>query len=766
MTSDDGETWSLFVGVNQYRNLPSLGQAVADASELQGALTAEGNGALVRSRSTLLLDHEATKRAFELSLADTFRRRSPNENALIYFAGHAIRTSRGEVHLAFSGASVEESEELGGAAENSIPIDRLRSEYLAVSGAHYVVAILDCCFAGQIHPEGMRAGGSDADYLQAAFQPGSRNIVAISACSANQVARESEESGHGYFTAHLLDAVRGAAADADGVVTVHSAFDYVGKQRLSQTPRMTAATEAASLPLVRIPELAADEVIDLRRSAEAGHSHAYIEPEHHLTPFVPFLDRLVAAAPVRPENQPNELDYAATWSNERALRSLCRIADADLAVVRRIQEAGGSTIVSVAADGGRPDRESEARLIERLEPALGEPLRSRPRSDALCLSADADGVDIAIVVRRAETAVVLYLGGSKSSEAPHEVGIRALRSFYSASCALGASAPVVEAAILDDLRREFGYFPRGLYERRRELFLAGLQGLEMVFQPVIDFLRFDEGRPAAIYGWEALARTRLATSEAPPLELASAVDLFKAAELWRGEFMAELDAAVFPKAIEGLKQALSASSVDLSHLTLSINCYAQSLLRPTYLDVVADTLSSAVERVRADSVVLELSEKTELPAPEGLLVEGERALAAAFLDRLVDIRQKLHVGFAIDDFGVGHSSPVRLDALQPTHVKIDRDVVLDRSGKVTMEFVVALLSYERLKNSVIVVEGFEAEGSGCSLGDILGAGIHHVQGFGLFLPDPELVLGLSESDQSRFRDLANGFSPRLKHPTA
>ena len=63
--------------------------------------------------------------------------------------------------------------------------------------------------------------------------------VVLAACRGDRVAYEDSRLGHGVFTANLIDGLMGEAADADGVVTVTSLYDYASAAVLRvgmQTP--------------------------------------------------------------------------------------------------------------------------------------------------------------------------------------------------------------------------------------------------------------------------------------------------------------------------------------------------------------------------------------------------------------------------------------------------------------------------------------------------------------------------------------------------
>jgi len=297
-----------------------------------------------------------------------------------------------------------------------------------------------------------------------------------------------------------------------------------------------------------------------------------------------------------------------------------------------------------------------------------------------------------------------------------------LSTFYQASQRLTFQPALIEAAILDDLKKDFGFICASLYERRFKLFCARLQRMVIYFEP---FVHLDP-KDLFISGWEALARN--------PDSLTAPSDLFQAAELWGSHFTIELDQYFLRVAtqtyLEARKKSKQARSDDVK--PLSVNVYPDSLMRKAYFETVRQILQDEVIQPR--NLILEISEKAELPP-----VQDDNCLESpmrCFKNKLLEY-VKLKIKFAIDDFGVGHASVSRLAALHPSYVKIDREILHQQHSDIIIRFVHDLVGANNLNPSHVIVEGVD-ETIPMSLARLREIGVSYIQGYIVGKPSPEI----------------------------
>jgi serine/threonine protein kinase len=152
------------------------------------------------------------------------------EVAVIYFAGH------GTVHR------IGQREEGYLLPYDADPQDLVTHGVLMADLARWIEAIeagavvlcLDCCHAAKVIPRGhpgSEAIGRDMRIRPAILQQlTGRGRYLIASCDDGQVSLEAETWGHGLFTYHLLDGIRGAGdRDCDGRVGVAELFEHVAE---------------------------------------------------------------------------------------------------------------------------------------------------------------------------------------------------------------------------------------------------------------------------------------------------------------------------------------------------------------------------------------------------------------------------------------------------------------------------------------------------------------------------------------------------------
>ncbi len=299
---------------------------------------------------------------------------------------------------------------------------------------------------------------------------------------------------------------------------------------------------------------------------------------------------------------------------------------------------------------------------------------------------------------------------------------RILSTFYQASQRLPFQPALVEAAIIDDLKKDFGFVSASLYERRFKLFCERLQRMVIYFEPVLHL----DPEDLFICGWEALARN--------PDSLTAPWDLFQAAEMWGSQFRIELDQYFLRVAIqtylEARKKSKQARADDVK--PLSVNVYPDSLMGKAYFETVRQILKEQVIQPR--NLILEISEKADLPVfQDGSRLESPMNV---FKKKLLEY-VKLKIRFAIDDFGVGHASVSRLAGLNPSHVKIDREILHHQHSDVIIRFVHELVGANNLNPSKVIVEGVD-ETIPISLYRLKEIGVSYIQGYLIGKPSPDI----------------------------
>ena len=215
------------------------------------------------------------------------------------------------------------------------------------------------------------------------------------------------------------------------------------------------------------------------------------------------------------------------------------------------------------------------------------------------------------------------------------------------------------------------------------------------FQPVVDL------RTGRAVGFEALLRW-----EHPDLGL-----------LVPGRFLPTIEATglMLPVGRHVLAEALGALSVlrragpDLADLRMAVNASPAELIQPEFATTVLDEL--AMHGLRPQALVVEITETVAF-------VDAPSAVR-----QLTELREE-GVKIALDDYGAGHSSLLRLLALPLSVLKLDREltagVANDHRARAVMRSTIAMAEDLGL---TVVAEGVERADQrdallllGCQLG--------------------------------------------------
>ncbi|MCW5775358.1 MAG: caspase family protein [Phycisphaeraceae bacterium] len=210
---------ALLIGVNSYADaaLPKLSASVRDVEAMAGALARHRDGTdRLNYECTMLRDaapdgSRLTRAQLRRAITDHFHDFSGD--LLLYYSGHGVLGSTGGFITAYD----SERDDPG------VPMTEIMT--LAKNArAREILIILDCCYAGQL--------GIAADSGRTIFGDSLATIreemTVIAACTAAQHAVEI--GGRSAFTAALVDALEGGAADHLGQVTAGAVYAYARRR--------------------------------------------------------------------------------------------------------------------------------------------------------------------------------------------------------------------------------------------------------------------------------------------------------------------------------------------------------------------------------------------------------------------------------------------------------------------------------------------------------------------------------------------------------
>ena len=229
--------WALVVGISSYDSpdIKPLAYARKDAEAFAKFLMSPQGGGFPADHVNLLLDEKATADALRRGLHSFLRRANQNDLVVIYFAGHG-RQSAG-ARIPYFMTHDTDPREMGATA---VPMDELTRALGDAITARYVVTFLDACHSGGALTSTSR-GSSDNEFINRYLTELSKSketAVTFAASQENQESLEGPEygGGHGAFTWHLLEGLRGEAdrltemGDESGTVTLGELASYVKRK--------------------------------------------------------------------------------------------------------------------------------------------------------------------------------------------------------------------------------------------------------------------------------------------------------------------------------------------------------------------------------------------------------------------------------------------------------------------------------------------------------------------------------------------------------
>lgn len=250
-----GRVFVLVVGVEDYADpkITDLRYAEDDAQAVYEFFAKDERSPTTPERVKLLRGKAATQRGIRRAIRDHLIRQAtgPEDTAIFYFAGHGFADAYG-VYLGSVDTKLVELE------LSALAWSDLQRDWSRISAGRRVF-IADACHSGGL--EGLRGPGGIGKRVLALQPKGGSVSVTVAATAANQLSSEDKKSGHGVFTASLLEGLRGRAdADRDGAVSLgelaqHVTRDVPRRAKAAggnQTPEVHYAGDAALGRAIRL----------------------------------------------------------------------------------------------------------------------------------------------------------------------------------------------------------------------------------------------------------------------------------------------------------------------------------------------------------------------------------------------------------------------------------------------------------------------------------------------------------------------------------
>jgi uncharacterized caspase-like protein len=272
------DLWTVTVGVSQYPKLApeqQLAVADADARALAAAFASQTGGArpFGKLHATTLVNADVAPESIVQAM-DGLAGMRPEDLAIVFFAGHGVTLDDGKMVFLTSTASLTKA----GARAGGVGWDRVKAALEKARGR--VVFLLDACHSGHLATDVVAPNDALASALAREDRAGVFIFAAARGAQLSyEVSRPGDNgsasrglelawdgqpprvaapsaTGHGLFTAALLEALDGKAPDRDGSggIELGELVDYV-------TERVRAESNGKQTPWVVRRELFGDFVI-------------------------------------------------------------------------------------------------------------------------------------------------------------------------------------------------------------------------------------------------------------------------------------------------------------------------------------------------------------------------------------------------------------------------------------------------------------------------------------------------------------------------
>ena len=268
------QRWAIIIGISQYQHADlNLRYAHHDAEALYELIRTPRGGGFDEERIVKLIDEKATTDNITRALRSFLKKPAREDIVLIYLACHGAPDPDRPQNVYLITHDTDPADIAGTAVPMEHIHDAVQPRNLY---AERVVLIADTCHSAALGGAGRRSGiGETAAanrYLQS-LSESKPTMAILTSAEVNETSREDLQwgGGHGVFTHHLLEGLRGKADNNTGVVTVGALFDYVREQVRKDTgdqqhPVIGSTAFDRNLALVITGDISANDYLLLGRN--------------------------------------------------------------------------------------------------------------------------------------------------------------------------------------------------------------------------------------------------------------------------------------------------------------------------------------------------------------------------------------------------------------------------------------------------------------------------------------------------------------------
>lgn len=718
---------ALLIGTSEYQTgLEALPGSLRDVEALKQVLEDPNIGNFHDVKTIFNPDLQTMQSEIEI----LFTEAEKGDLVVLYFSGHGIKDETGKLYFATTKTRRGRKNQIS--KSTMVPASFVH-DMMNNCRAKRQGIILDCCFSGAFDPD---LAVKDDNSIDFQGQLGAEGRVVMASSSHLQLSFEQRgDSSLSIYTTHLVNGLRTGEADIsqNGVISVRDLHHYVCSKVREHSPSMTPKLitfKDLGFDIILAKSIAtqAEQNIPTRQLVDFGKItlplNNNIDRRSYLPNFLDPYEALIQDLTLNGSETNAHTVIRRTKGQSNYTGNVFNIiqdsSQANFVLVFQVNEEGSASVV---AQSDFAETTENRKLLDFISSNLLSSVSLEaifnPEHHGLYKPCIVNGEDLHKLFvlipldLENQTKFILVTGLPEDSPYLGDAYGRIVSSFYHNYDRFSQQPELVEAAIIDDLKRDYKFLSLSLYNWRFDLFRQRLRKMTVFFEPILEL------DSLSISGWEALARD-LDTARAP-------VDLFKAAELWGVRFMIELDQHFLRVAVEKYRTGRAEIKQNRTQdiLPLSVNVYPESLTRQAYFQTVKQIVKEE-SLIPGRKLVLEISEKISLPKYAS--DTSPKASWMGFKGELIKYVRELQVRFAIDDFGVEHASVSQLAGLKPPYIKVDREILFHESRDIIINFVHELGASNTLDPPKVILEGFDDD-SPVALGHLKEIGVNYVQGY-------------------------------------
>jgi len=255
-----GNVYLVCIGIDKYKNVPSLKYAAADAQAVADCLQQKLK--VPRQNVYVLLNENATLKGVKDTIGVKVRERAGKaDTVIIYFAGHgapeADPYSPDNDGVAKYLLPIEA--ERTSLYSTALPMEEVRTIFRRLVSER-VIFLADTCYSGAaggrtLRPVETGFRSINQDNLLKRLRDTGTGRVILTASQGAEVSQEKDELDHGVFTYYLLRGLDGKAdKDANGEITITELYQYVSKE-------VATATKNTQHPMMVLDEMVGEIII-------------------------------------------------------------------------------------------------------------------------------------------------------------------------------------------------------------------------------------------------------------------------------------------------------------------------------------------------------------------------------------------------------------------------------------------------------------------------------------------------------------------------